>query len=191
VALGCAATYKPINPKTINYSINDLQDGIVFSYKYDVLREHGNKRYAKKENKMGIKLVAVKFTNNTDSSINIDRDVAFFSGQNQIIPLEPIAVKNTIKQKVPSYLPYLLLSFLNLYVSNGGSIESYPIGLVLGPAITIGNMVTAGTANAKMFKELNKYNLLHRDIKKGETVYAIVGLPRTGYNPLTVKIIKK
>jgi hypothetical protein len=187
---GCAATYKPINPGLINYAENDLQNGIRFSYKYDMLRERGNNRYSKKEHKHGIKLVAVKFTNNTDTAINISRDIVFFSGQDQISPLEPLMVKNILKQKVPSYLPYLLLTLVTFRVTNGNSVNVYPIGLILGPAITIGNMAVAGSANAKMLAELNQYNLLHRDIKKGETVYGIVGFPRTGYNPITVKRIK-
>ncbi|MDQ3535576.1 MAG: hypothetical protein M3421_08120, partial [Bacteroidota bacterium] len=36
---GCAATYRPIDPPSLNYNSHDFQDGIGFSYKYDVLRE--------------------------------------------------------------------------------------------------------------------------------------------------------
>jgi len=191
VLTGCAATYKPINPKSLNYLGSNSQEGISFSYKYDVLRERGNNRYAKKENKKGIKLVAVRLTNNTDTTISIAKHVSFFAGGNQIFPLEPVAIKHTIKQIVPSYLPYLLLTFLNFYVATGNSVEVYPIGLVLGPGITIGNMATSATANARLFQELNRYNLLHQDIKKGETLYGIIGFARTGYDPIEVKINKK
>ena len=187
---GCAATYRPINPTNLNYNSHDLQDGVGLSYKYDVLREKGNKKYAKKEDKKGVKLVAVKVTNNTDSVINVGKDVAFFSGNSQIFPMEPMAIKESIKQIVPGYLPYLLLTFLQLNIYQGNSVDSYPIGVVVGPAITIGNMAMAGSANKNLLNELYEYNILSRDIQKGETVYGIIGVRDMGYSPLTVKMIK-
>ncbi len=191
---GCAATYKPINPPTLNYNSHDLQDGIWLSYKYDVLREKGNRKYAKKEDKKGVKLIAIKITNNTDTVINVGKDAAFYSGQNQIFPMEPMAIKESIKQIVPGYLPYLLLTFTNLYVTKSTyysvTTETYPIGLVLGPTITIGNMAVAGSANKNMLNELYDYNILSRDIQKGETVYGIIGVRDMGYIPISVKMIK-
>jgi hypothetical protein len=187
---GCAATYKPIKPATLNYHTLESQDGIDFSYKYDVLREKGNKKYAKKEHNRGIKLIAVKVTNNTDNVINVGRDLAFYSGQSQIFPMEPQAIKHSIRQIVPAYLPYLLLTFTYLTVSDGSSVATFPIGLVLGPGITIGNMVVAGSANKKMLNELYDYNILSRDIQVGETVYGIIGVRDIAYTPISVKIKK-
>ena len=135
-------------------------------------------------------MIAVKITNNTDSIINVGKNVAFYSGQNQIFPMEPMVIKESIKQIVPGYLPYLLLTFTNLYVSDGTSTETYPIGLGLGPVITIGNMAVAGSANKNMLNELYEYNILSRDIQKGETVYGIIGVRDMGYSPISVKMIK-
>lgn len=186
----CASTYKPINPSTLNYNAHDLQDGISLSYKYDVLRERGNRKYAKKEAKKGVKLIAVKITNNTDSVINVGRDIAFYSGKNQLFLMEPMVVQESIKQNVLAYLPYALLSFLNLKVTNGTSTEVYPIGLAIGPAATIGNMVIAGTANKKLLDELYDYNISSRDIQKGESVYGIIGVRDIGFSPISVRMIE-
>lgn len=183
---GCSTSYRPINPPTLNYNSHDLQDGVELSYKYDVLREKGNKKYANKEIKKGVKLIAIKVTNHTGSVMNMGRDAAFFSGQNQIFPMEPIAVKKSIRQITPAYLPYLLLSFS--FLSVGG--DAYPIGIALGPGLTIGNMLMAGSANKKMLNELYEYNILSRDIQDGETVYGIIGVRDMGYIPLTIKMIK-
>ena len=192
---GCAATYRPINPPTLIYNSHDLQAGIGLSYKYDVLREKGNKKFAKKEDKKGVKLIAIKVTNYSDSVINIGKDFAFFAGQNQIFPMDPMATKESIKQIVPGYLLYLLLTFtrLNFTKTENGMIteqESYPIGLVLGPAITIGNMAVAGTANTNLLRELYEYNILNRDIQKGETVFGIIGVRDMGYSPISIKKVK-
>jgi len=190
VLCGCAATYKNVNPPSINYSSHDLQDGISLSYRYDILREKGNTKYAKKEDNKGVKLIAIKLTNNTDSVINVNKDLVFYSGSNAVIPMDPLAIKNTIKQVVPGYLPYLLLSFVNLYVTKDNKTETYHIGLVLGPGITIGNMAVASTSNTNMLNELNEYNILYSDIKKGETLFGIIGLRDVGYNPISVKLKK-
>lgn len=187
LSTGCAVTYKQINPKSLNYNATSHQKGIEISYKYDVLREKGNSRYAKKEIKKGVKLVAVKITNNTDSIINIGRDVIFYSGNNPISPMEPRVISSYLSQITPSYLPYLLLTFTNLYVSNGYTIESYPIGLILGPLITIGNVSVAASSNKAFLNELNKFNLINKDVNKGETVYGIIGVRDSGFNPIFLK----
>ena len=85
----CASSYKSINPKTINYVAHDLQGDLSLSYKYDILQEYGNKKYAKKEDKKGVRVVAIRLTNNTDRIINVAQDVAFYSGESQIFPMEP------------------------------------------------------------------------------------------------------
>ncbi len=164
------------------------KDGIELSYKYHVLREKGNKKIANKAYQKDIKLIAVKITNHTDSVINIGRNAIFYSGENQIFPMEPIAVKNSVKQSVIGYLPYLLFTFLNLYISNGNTTQTYPIGLILGPGLTVGNMVTASSANSNMLYELIEYNIYNRDIQEGETVYGIIGVQDMGVNPITLKI---
>jgi hypothetical protein len=189
---GCAASYKPIYPVSLNYDSHQSEDGVELSYKYDVLRQNGNKKYAKKEDKKGVKLVALKITNNTQSVVNIGKNLTLYSGNNQIRPMEPMVIKESIKQIVPGYLPYLLLTFVNLTTTKeqNGMIEQnvIPIGLVLGPGITVGNMLIAGDANTKLLDELRLYNLIGRDIKPGETVYGIIGVRDIGYSPITVEV---
>jgi len=103
-----------------------------------------------------------------------------------------MVIKESIKQIVPGYLPYLLLTFVNLTTTkeqNGMTEQNViPIGLVLGPGITVGNMLIAGDANTKLLDELRLYNLIGRDIKPGETVYGIIGVRDIGYSPITVEV---
>ncbi len=190
VLSGCAASYRPINPTTLNYNSHDMQDGIALSYKYDVLKERGNKKYANKESRKGVRVVAVKLTNNTDTTVVIGKDILFYSAQNQLLPLDPMTIKESIKQIVPGYLPYLIFTLLNVSTSDGYSTHVYPVGLALGPGLTIGNMAVAGSANNSMLKELNEYNILNQDIQKGETVYGIIGIRDLGYSILSAKKIK-
>jgi len=61
----CASGYKMIKPKTINYVSSNENNGVKLEYKYDLL----NKKYTNKEVKKGVKLVAVKLTNNSKQDL--------------------------------------------------------------------------------------------------------------------------
>jgi len=190
---GCAAYYRPIVPPTLTYAAHDLQDGVKLSYKYDVLRESGNKKYARKEYRRGIKLIAIEITNLTDTTINVERDIRFYSGGEPIIPLRPNMIHRLIGQSVLSYLPYMLLiaTKLSVTMNSSATTDVYPIGYVLGPGVTIGNMVRAAAANRRFRYELNTYDILNTSIPKGETVYGLIGVRGVGYNPISMKIVKK
>ena len=185
---GCAAGYKPINPQSILYPSYDLQNGITFSYKYDVLVEQGNKKYAKKEVANGIRIVAVSLTNNSDSDLNVGTQVEFFAGSNRVFLMDPMDVKNAIKQNMDQFLLYLLISGVYIKVDNGGGSKVYPVGLIFGPLLTLDNMVTAASANKKLLDELIRYNLSDNIIRKGETVYGIISFQGTGYDPVSIKL---
>lgn len=187
VLFGCARGYRTINPTRIIYSPSNNLDDIALEYRYDIFNDAGNKKIIKKEQKKNIKLVAVKITNNTDKVINIGGNAAFFNGNSMLYPLDAISIKKNLKQSTPSYLLYLLLSPLTLSV-NGS--DPFPIGLILGPAISGGNMLIASNANNNFYKELVEYDILHRDIEPGKTVFGLVGFRDFRYEPLSVKIIK-
>ncbi|MFC2151421.1 hypothetical protein ACFLSE_02755 [Bacteroidota bacterium] len=184
----CAASYKPIYPPKLNYSAHRLDDGISFSYKYDVLSEKGNRKYSRKEEIKRIKLVAVKITNNTDSILKIGQDIQFYSGSNQLIPMDPNTVKHEVKQYTFSYMLYLLLTPLKLYVSDGYNVETYSIGYGLGPGISLINMAIAGNANSEFSKELTEYSIVGVDLEKGETIYGMIGFKDMGYDPIKIKV---
>jgi len=183
----CAQSYHTLNPTKIAYTASNNLEDISLNYRYDILSEKGNKKISKKERKHNFKLVAVKITNNTDTVINIGNNAAFFSGNSITYPMDAISTKNSLKQSVPSHLFYLLLTPLTLSL-NGST--PFPIGLIIGPAISGGNMFVAASANNNINKELVQYDILYRDIQPGETVFGLVGFRNLDYVPLTIKLIK-
>lgn len=183
----CAQRYHSVNPTKIALSASNIPEEITLNYRYDILRENGNKKISKNERRNNIKLVAVKITNNTDQVINLSKNAAFFSGSSMLVPIEPISLKNKLRQSVPSYLFYLLLTPLT-FTFNGS--DPFPIGLFVGPGLTGANMLDAGIANKKLYTELIQYDILNRDIQQGETVYGLVGFGNIDYSPLTIKITK-
>lgn len=182
----CASGYKMIEPKAINYVSTNTNKDVKLEYKYDLL----DKKYAKKEVKKGVKLVAVKITNNSDADLMFGRDIklTYENGQ-EIIAMENEKVFKTLKQSPASYLFYLLLTPMNLYTSSGnGETSSTPIGLVVGPGLAGANMLAAGSANKKFKTELLEYNLNGTVIKKGEVKYGLVGIKSNSFDAIEIKV---
>lgn len=191
--LSCASTYKPIRPDATYYSNSSRNKNVDFSYKMGVLREMGNKKYAKREDSKGIRLTAVKIKNNTDRPLTVGTDLHFVSGNLDLILIEPGVLHKQLKQGVAGYLLYLLLTPLKFYKSepdpNGGvETETTRIGYVIGPGLAIGNMAVAGGANQHFLNELSKFNLINKTINPGETAFGIIGVQGMGYNEISIRI---
>jgi hypothetical protein len=190
----CASGYKKINPQTINYVSRSIESNILLEYKYDLLE----KKYKKKETKNDIKLIAVKITNNTEKDIIFGKDFNLsYENGNEVSLIETEKLFKTIKQSPASYLWYLLLSPLQFYsgtttTSNGYYTETkpthtFPVGLILGPGLAGGNMIAASSANKNFKKELLEFDLNGKTIKKGETVYGLIGSNSNSYDSIKVK----
>ncbi|MFC4689675.1 hypothetical protein ACFO5T_04460 [Dokdonia genika] len=187
----CASGYKMIEPETINYISTNESDNVKLEYKYDLL----HKKYAKKEEKKGVKLVAIKITNNSGKAVMFGRDAKLtYENGTEVYVMENEKAFKTLKQSPASYLWYLLLTPVNLYTtdtnSNGFQEEtsSTPIGLILGPGLAGGNMIAASSANKKFKEELLEYNVNGTIIKNGETKYGLIGIEADSFDALKLKI---
>jgi hypothetical protein len=191
----CASGYKKINPKTLNYISKTVENNVTLEYKYELLE----KKYKKKETKNGIKLIAIKITNNTEKDLSFGKDFKLtYENNNELNLIETEMLFKTIKQSPASHLWYLLLTPVKFYsgtttTQNGNTTEtkpanSFPIGLILGPGIAGGNMLVAGSANKKFKNELMEFNILGKKIKKGETSYGLIGVSSYNYDSIKVKL---
>ncbi|MEL0653340.1 hypothetical protein V6246_18105 [Algibacter sp. TI.3.09] len=182
----CASGYKMIEPKSINYISTNETDNVKLEYKYDLL----DKKYAKKELKKGVKLVAIKITNNSEKDIMFGGDAKLtYANGSEIYVMENEKVFKTLKQSPASYLWYLLLTPMNFYTAeNGQQTSSTPIGLIVGPGLAGGNMIAAGSANKKFKTEMLEYNINGTLIKKGETKYGLIGIKSDSFDSLKLKI---
>ena len=171
----CASGYKVIAPENIKYVSTNTVDNVKLEYKYDLLV----KKYTKKEVKEGVKVVAIKITNNSDKDLMFGRELTLrYADDTELYIMESDRVFKTLKQSPASYLWYLLLSPMNLYTTgnDGQQTSSTPIGLAIGPGLAGGNMITAGSANKKFKNELLDYDINATIIKKGETKYGLIGV---------------
>lgn len=187
---GCASAYHPIRPDASYYGNKSTESNVDFSYKLGVLREHGNKKYAKREDRKGIRLASVKIVNNTTIPLEVGEDIEFYSGDSRLIPIDPITLHHELKQGVPIYLLYLLMSVItvNRYDERGNVTSAVPVGLFIGPGIAVGNMAAAGAANQNFLEEMEKFNVVGKTLKPGETAYGIIGVRDIGYNPIQIRV---
>jgi hypothetical protein len=189
--VSCASSYKRINPSFVHYSNSHNNNGIQLDYRYNVLAESGNKKYSNKEIKNNIYVVAVKVTNTTNNAIEIGKDVQFGSA-NGINVIDPNQTLQFIRQKPASYLFYLPLWFLTFSSTSSSSTgqtetNTFPIGLIIGPAITFGNMGMAADANKQFKNELIENNLNGRVVKPNETVVGLISIQSYGFTQLILK----
>ncbi|MEO0899929.1 MAG: hypothetical protein AAFY71_26180 [Bacteroidota bacterium] len=181
----CAGTYNSVRPDSYNYGATEFGDGLEINYKHAILKEAGNKKYAKKEDKKDIKLIGVRLKNFTSRTISVANEVEFFVGGQAVNPLMPEVTHKLIKQRSASHLLYLLLTPMVATVGESGDI---PLGLVVAPGLAIGNGLVARNSNKKLLAELEDYNLLNKEIAPGETIYGILAVRDVGYDPVQVKL---
>src|SRR5207244_2395749 len=120
-----------------------------FSYKYNVIKDAGNKKLSKKESKSHIRVVAVKITNTTGKTLKYGHNFKIFSGNKEASLYNPASTAKLVKQTAPAYLFYLLLTPLKFYSNDGVKTTYTPVGFVLGPGLAFGNLAVAATANKR------------------------------------------
>lgn len=195
---GCAASYKRVHPEAISYvKDNASSPDVIAEYHYNALVETNNRKYHKKEIKRLVQLVAVKVTNNTNSDLEYNKNFKLYSSNSEVSPLPVETVYSALKQQAPLYLLHLLWSFTNVTTStettnNGysrGETKVYPIGLIIGPAVALGNVLVASSANDKFRNELIDHSIFNKVIKKGETKFFLIGLNGSSFQPLSVRVV--
>lgn len=183
----CAGKYKLIEPEKINYISTSRTSDVKLEYKYDLL----HKKYSKKEVKNGIKLVALKITNNSDKNLVFGREARLIYENGSEVPvMENEYVFSLLRQEPAAYLLYLLLTPTQLYTENaeGEREKIFPLGLILGPGLAVGNLLFASSANKQFRMEMLEYNILGTEIKKGETKYGLVGIRSDSFDAIKLKI---
>lgn len=184
----CSSTYEMINPDKLYYtsgsSNSSSKNKIAIDYKYDLL----NKRYSKKERKKGIKLVAVKITNNSNQDVVLGEDIKLvYNNGEELDILKKENILNLLKQQSMSYALYLLLSPMNFAIIEGGRRKNIRIGLVIGPGIAIGNIIASSSENRKFLSELSEFDINGETIKKGETKFGLIGVKSIKYRYIGIK----
>ena len=184
----CAAIYNPIEPAYLSYELAGNYNGLKLSYRYGILAELNNKRYAKKENKQQIKLVVVKMENTSNQTLVVGKDFIFISNGQALDFINTAAAYQKLKQKNWPALGFLLLAFTPpVQTTNGASVADFPLGMVAGPMLAAGNIFVAINANKQFQSELQNNILLGSTIKPQETRYGIIIINAAEEKPIEIK----
>ena len=186
----CASGYKKIQPKSITFASRSENNSVVLEYKYDLLE----KKYKKNELNKGLKVIAIKVTNSGVNDLIFGSDIRLtYENGNELNLLETNVVYKAIKQSPASYLWYLLLTPMQFQTTTTNSFgqqtssSSTPIGLLIGPGLAGGNIIAASSANKNFSNDLLENDIIGKVIKKGETVYGIIGIRSNNYDSIKVK----
>jgi len=184
----CAAIYNPIEPSYLSYELAGNYSGLKLSYRYGILAELNNKRYAKKENKQKIKLVAVKIENTSNQTLVLGKDFYLTSNGQAIVFVNTADAYQKLKQKNWQALSFLLLALTPpVQTTNGASVADFPLGMVAGPMLAAGNIFVAINANKQFQSELQSNTILGSTIKPQETRYGIIIINTAEENPIEIK----
>ena len=89
-----------MNLGSLNYISNSTDDNVKLEYKYELL----NKKYKKKELAKGVRLIAVKITNDSGRDLMFGKDIKLtYQDGSTIYIMENEKVLSALKQSVPSY----------------------------------------------------------------------------------------
>lgn len=182
---GCASSYRTVGPPHQPFQQESNNDPVQVGYRYNVLQETGNNKNARKAEKKGVQVVALRLTNTTDRTLVVGQDIQLYAGEYPVTPLSYMRTYNSVRQKAPLYLLYLPLTHMPV------TIGYFPVGLVIGPGVALGNMFYAKRSNKKLLADLREYKIDQLEIKPGETVYGLVGLRVNTRKPITAQLLEE
>jgi hypothetical protein len=193
---GCSSTYHAMSLGILDYTQCDTVKGISYGYHFNSLRDFRNNKYAEKENQKNIKLVAFNITNLSGRRIDLVNNLEYYQNNTRLIkPMEPNSIYSTFKLNPKKYLADLSLIIVNAYW-----IESYgvgsdadlhfriiPIGIFIGPILTLYNMSTVKKSNLMFGKDLDKYSPF-TSIEAGAKRFVLIPFEDIGEQPIQIRI---
>jgi hypothetical protein len=184
----CAVRYKPVDPEKVVYEQVFESEDIKLAYRYDVLSYRKNRKFARTEKRVGLRVIAAEITNKTTRTLNIDRDMDLFTDQEDPYYVDGHTAAARMHQKVNTYLFYGLLIYPQFDCEERGLNCKPTFILPFGLPVAAFNMIKAHRANKAMTKEFEKYSIYTRDIAPGQTVYAILALEFEGSGNLPLQL---
>ncbi len=186
--MSCASGYRTMNPHEVNFTNAVAREGLEFSYRYNVLYDSGNEDYSEKEMKSRIKVLSVKIKNNTGRKQVVGTDILFMMNNKPVTLVSAARVEEVTEQGTLGYLFYLLLSPMQLTITRENRMDTYPVGLVIGPGLAFGNMLYASSSNTRLRENLENENIIGKTIADGETAHGLLYIMTDSLDPVSVRL---
>ncbi len=185
----CAFKYNSVLVNDNGMSSKSWEDDVFLEYQRDILMAHGNHRYAEKQKKKNISVVAVKITNDSYETMELGKTYRLLADGQPVKVLSPYETASKIKQKKGIYLLYLLMTPINGQNYYNGSSTFIPVGVILGPALTLSNTAKAGKANKMFMNDLVYHSIENKEILPGQTIYGLIAVDNYGFEKLEIQLI--
>jgi hypothetical protein len=189
-SFSCATSYKKVDPSISTvYNLVSL-DSVDYGFDENHFKAYGKKRYAKKAERKNLSMVAFKITNNQTDTLLPIRDLNFLHGGSIIKPLSSRQTQKEIKQPELIHFGWYLLALpFPAVIDAIGPFTQLPIALIAGNY----NLFRAGAANRKLMENLQRDDIMYRQIPPGETSYGFICYPvkTTGDIAIEMKAKKK
>jgi len=190
--IGCASSYKPLLPSTLNYqNQTPAKEKLEISYLYDIQNQTRNKRYARKENKFGYAAIGLRIKNTTNQTVTLTQENFKINANG--VTKKFVSVEDYTKVVRQTSAPYLLHSLWGPWsIShvedpsqgiNETTVQFIPVGVAVG----IGNLIVAESANKRHLETLMLNQIYGKSIEPGQTFFGIVIIPTSSYEPLEFK----
>ena len=178
----CAAPYRTMNLYNVPYQNLEEQNQVEVSYRYFVLSQQNNRKYANRETKNQTYLAAVQVTNTGDTPITFGENATLVPTEEDKRILPPEGMFASLKQRGGWHAFYLAFGLID-FTFNG---EAIPYsGLILGAVLSGGNLVVASTANQQFKSDLELKYHEGQTVDPGQTAQFLVGV--TGISPFVVE----
>ena len=161
----CASNYRLIQPETLSF--DSAQDTLVgqklaINWRYDVLKEAGNRSYARMERKQEVSLLALRLFNSGEDTLAFPESVVITDGSGLLWPLPMEEAAEVFIQRTRE--------------PGEGAVEvEGGHGIILAAGLV--NLAKGLNANIRFVKELDAHYLVGRDIPPGSTVTGLLALP--------------
>lgn len=177
--LGCAPMYHPIQPLGLRFDTTpaELANGQVsISYRYNVLKESRNRRYAKEERFNGVSLIGIRIDNNSNDTLYFPDDITVFAGRDTLYLLTEWETREIIRQRKHTDR--------DLYLEGDMSDILFSIGE---------NVINSGIemkANEHFADELATFYLMPSYIAPGTSTIGLLTVDVKSGTPLVFEIAK-
>jgi hypothetical protein len=170
--ISCASNYHFIKPQLLELtnSSEKLDNGKVkVGARYHVLKEAGNGRYAKQEERYGVSLIAIKIENNSTDTLYFPGNLSVISPITALYMLEMEEAYEAIRQDIVER-------------SEGQERTFGEFLLHLPRSVT--NLILQTKANKRFREELDEYYLLQCYIEPGVSMIGLLGVDVKKDTPL-------
>ena len=165
LASGCAASYQPIEPATVPFDRfqDDLGGGrAAIAWRYNVLKEAGNRYHARKEQQHGVSMLALRFTNNGQGALLFPEDVWIIAGADTLEPLTIQQVDEALRRTTAEDEPGVV------------EVDAGPL-MALGSGLFKVNKQVRD--NLRLARNLDTHYLQGRQVAPGSALTGLLGLP--------------